>query len=265
MHNQTNNNQGSPLGVNSISENNENVKQGNQKKIKQILIFAGVISAVVFLIMLVYLLYVSRGTMPSEFDPGTASQSSSTQCQEGDSCCHQSLGIICKGRYQMVQSDEKCPSGFKKNGLRCESSLTWCEPIENGRSMTVGDIKYPGYDKGIAIKININDEGLEMLDEYKVVNGYPNYYPGTYEFIAELIDTDNNILGEYGFRDPRLIQAEMGYDGPSSVESIDFTLIVPYFESVSKIKIYQKGGLKLTLYIVSNDSSVNNINKIGHQ
>ena len=49
-------------------------------------------------------------------------------CQEDDNCCISSLKIIKKNNYIIYNNN--CLDGYKKNGLRCQTSLTWCEPIK---------------------------------------------------------------------------------------------------------------------------------------
>jgi len=48
----------------------------------------------------------------------------------GDSCCLSSLKYMKENNYKEADKNYKCPDGFEAGGLRCESSLQWCEPIE---------------------------------------------------------------------------------------------------------------------------------------
>ena len=48
----------------------------------------------------------------------------------GSSCCLSSLKLMEENNYKETDKDYKCPNGFKANGLKCESSLSWCEPIK---------------------------------------------------------------------------------------------------------------------------------------
>ena len=48
----------------------------------------------------------------------------------GDSCCLSSLKFMKENNYKEADENYKCPNGFKASGLKCESSLGWCDPIE---------------------------------------------------------------------------------------------------------------------------------------
>ena len=48
----------------------------------------------------------------------------------GSSCCLASLKHMKKNNYKEAEKNGKCPSGFKANGLKCESLYGWCEPIK---------------------------------------------------------------------------------------------------------------------------------------
>jgi len=41
-----------------------------------------------------------------------------------------SLKVMRENNYKEADENYKCPNGFKTSGLRCESSLSWCEPKE---------------------------------------------------------------------------------------------------------------------------------------
>ncbi|MEA2098188.1 MAG: hypothetical protein U9P70_03900, partial [Patescibacteria group bacterium] len=48
----------------------------------------------------------------------------------GNSCCLSSFKYMKENNYKEADENYKCPDGFKAGGLRCESSLNWCEPIK---------------------------------------------------------------------------------------------------------------------------------------
>jgi len=48
----------------------------------------------------------------------------------GNNCCLSSFKTMRDNNYKEAGKDYKCPNGFKLGGLRCISSLKWCEPIK---------------------------------------------------------------------------------------------------------------------------------------
>ena len=55
----------------------------------------------------------------------------SQQCstQPASSCCLASINTMSEGGFELA-TGSSCPAGFKSNILKCEDSLTWCEPAE---------------------------------------------------------------------------------------------------------------------------------------
>lgn len=107
-------------------------------------------------------------------------------------------------------------------------------------------IVYPEIFKGILMELNIENDKLTLL-ESQIVNGYPNYLPGAYEFIAKEYSSNEELLGEYGFSDPRIIQAERGYTGPTWLDNVNFTLIIPYFGNGETVDVYSSNKLILSV------------------
>jgi len=114
--------------------------------------------------------------------------------------------------------------------------------------MKVERIVYPDISKGIWLKININNNKFTLLN-YEIVDGYPDYLSGSYPFVARIFSYDGKLLGEYGFGDPRIIQAEQGYTGPTWLDNVNFTLILPYFNNSKNINIYSATKLMLSVDI----------------
>ena len=87
----------------------------------------------------------------------------------GSSCCLSSLKIMRANNYEEADKDGKCPNRFKADELRCESSLSWCEPIEKDCAKAGEIINHPaGYSKNLPDKCC---EGLEELSAYRIENG----------------------------------------------------------------------------------------------
>ena len=128
------------------------------------------------------------------------------------------------------------------------------EPIitdDSGR-VVVEEINYPSEFKGVLMELHIVDNQITLLSEPEIVDGYPNYLPGAYDYLARIISTSEEILGEYGFDEQRRIQGEMGYQGPTWLEELDFTLILPYFKNSSRIDIFSTTDLMLSIGLEKN-------------
>jgi len=115
--------------------------------------------------------------------------------------------------------------------------------------MKVERIVYPDVFKGILLEINIANNKFTLLNYEIVDSGYPDYLPGSYPFVARIFSSDGNLLGEYGFGDPRIVQAEQGYTGPTWLDNVNFTLTLPYFNNSKIVKIYSATKLMLSVDI----------------
>ncbi len=119
---------------------------------------------------------------------------------------------------------------------------------DSGR-IVVAEIKYPSEFKGVLMELHIEGDQMSILSKPEIANGYPNYFSGSYDFMARVISFNGDILEEYGFSDPRVILGEQGYQGPTWLDSVDFTLIIPYFEDTQKINIFSPTKLMLSVNI----------------
>ena len=113
-------------------------------------------------------------------------------------------------------------------------------------TMYVERIVYPEVFKGVLLELNIENDKLTLF-ESQIVNGYPNYLPGSYDFVARIYSFDEELLGEYGFGDPRIILGEQGYKGPTWLNNVNFTLIIPYFDDGEIVNIYSSNKLILSI------------------
>ena len=101
--------------------------------------------------------------------------------------------------------------------------------------------------KGILMELNISGNNkIVLLSKPKIVSSHPDYLPGGYKFAAKVLSSNGNILGEYGFRDPRIKFCEIGADCTPLDES-KFTLIIPYWEESKSVDIYSGNGLMLSI------------------
>ncbi len=105
--------------------------------------------------------------------------------------------------------------------------------------------------KSIWLKVQVSADVFSLVDESFVVEASPNYFPGKHEFVAKVFSNGGALVGEYGIGDPRRIQAESGYSGPTWLDTANFQLIVPYFESCGRVDLIESatGSVKLSVDI----------------
>lgn len=119
---------------------------------------------------------------------------------------------------------------------------------DQGR-VVVETVNYPKENKGIFMRLNITNDKITLLSKPEIVDGYPNSLPGSYTFLARVISSSSDVLGEYGFGDPRIILGEQGYQGPTWIDNVDFTLVVPYFEGAQRVEVFSATKLMLSIDI----------------
>lgn len=91
----------------------------------------------VVLLIAVYIMRVSATPQAEIAKLPEQYQALGQQCLEAGSfnCCMASVRAMAQGGYQQAGEfksidDEGCPSGFRRNILRCGDSFAWCEPVE---------------------------------------------------------------------------------------------------------------------------------------
>jgi len=110
-------------------------------------------------------------------------------------------------------------------------------------------------EKSISLYLNINNNQLTLLESEISESAPPNYSLGNYPFRAEIVSLTGEVLGEYGFSDPRVILGEIGYQGPTWIDNVDFPLILPYFHNAKTINIYNSADELLLSVDVSQYAS----------
>ncbi|MEA2065107.1 MAG: hypothetical protein U9O66_02315, partial [Patescibacteria group bacterium] len=88
--------------------------------------------------------------------------------------------------YKEADENYKCPDGFKAGGLRCESSLNWCEPIKELN--IIGDYRY---------------RITSMCSQ-----NCGRYYIGSYELVDELENVEGINKREVVFATGDVIEIE---------------------------------------------------------
>jgi len=109
----------------------------------------------------------------------------------------------------------------------------------------------PLAEKSIWLNLQVSDDVFTLVDESFVVDSPPNYLPGTRDFVLKVFSNGGALLGEYGINDPRRIVAESDYTGPTWLDSANFQLVVPYFDSCGRVDLieFMTGNVKLSVDI----------------
>ncbi|MEM4203660.1 MAG: carboxypeptidase regulatory-like domain-containing protein [Candidatus Methanomethylicaceae archaeon] len=92
------------------------------------------------------------------------------------------------------------------------------------------------------LNLSVSDSGFAVNQIARLKDSPPTQPLGMYDYRARFISFDGQILGEFGFSDPRHIYAESGYIGPTYLPSATFSLNLPYFYNASTIQIYTLNG-----------------------
>lgn len=111
----------------------------------------------------------------------------------------------------------------------------------------------PSQEKSITLNLNISEGGVFELNSNFVISSSPNYLQDNYSHAARIFSNNGSLIGEFGFFDPRLIEAEIGYSGPAMLESANFILTIPYFKTIGSADIVDKETEQLLLFIDLND------------
>jgi hypothetical protein len=97
----------------------------------------------------------------------------------------------------------------------------------------------PQPEKSIWLNLEVSADEFHLIDDSYIIDSPPNYLSGTHDFTAKVFSASGELLGEYGFNDPRRIMAELGYDGPTWLDSTDFQLILPYFNLGARVDLIE--------------------------
>ena len=120
-------------------------------------------------------------------------------------------------------------------GVASERRINW---VFDQLPATSGQSSVPSQERTIILKLNLSESGLVLLDSGFITDSPPNFLPDEHSLIAEVISGSGYLLGEYGFADPRLVEAEFDYTGPGFLSSVDFTLLLPYFSNGEIVEIW---------------------------
>ena len=124
----------------------------------------------------------------------------------GDNCCLASLEKIKKNNYAQFNPESDCAAGYGVNRLNCETSLSWCEPVE--QDYEEGDrcslIPSPGPCEAAIEKFYFNAEtgkcqafywgGCEGTVPFESLEECGQACEAEYEAASEGVDADNDGL-----------------------------------------------------------------------
>jgi len=87
---------------------------------------------------------------------------------DGSSCCLSSLKYMKENNYKEANKDHSCPDGFKASGLKCITSLSWCEPIKEENCAKSGEFANPEELKGKTKYLDNCCPGLKKLNVFEI-------------------------------------------------------------------------------------------------
>jgi len=97
--------------------------------------------------------------------------------------------------------------------------------------------------KSISLKVTFNEDGIILKDTGFIVATAPQYLYGDANSLITSFNDVGEQLGSFPFKDPRIVQAESDYSGPSNYESIDVNIIIPYFSNIASANITNQDDL----------------------
>jgi hypothetical protein len=106
-------------------------------------------------------------------------------------------------------------------------------------------------EKSIVLKLEISDSGVFLNESNFTISASPNYIRGynSYEtsHSVNIYSESGILLGTYDFADGRLVDAEMGYAGPTEYDNANLTLIIPYFNNIGSAQILDNASGQIVL------------------
>jgi hypothetical protein len=169
--------------------------------------------------------------MPNVWDTQADCTTDTTNEGWTDMTCGTQAFTTCKGdwwklgtiEYIMEDGDHFVNGWGRPAARRIDWWLT--QPWSGGS----GAGPSPEAEKSIWMSLHVSGGVFSLVDQSYIVDSPPDYLPGEYEFTAKVYSASGVLLGEYGIKDPRIVQAESDYAGPALRDDVEFELIVPYF------------------------------------
>lgn len=120
----------------------------------------------------------------------------------------------------------------------------------------------PSGERCIILELNINDSAITLIKKKFVASQPPQFIPVYDGLTAKMYHPSGNMQAEFGFADPRsaCAGAELGGTGSSTLESVDFTLILPYFNHLGMAQIVDTTGALPMLTVDLTDFATTTVN-----
>lgn len=121
--------------------------------------------------------------------------------------------------------------------VACCVLLSGCAVAENAQS---GE-----YTKAVVIELNIKG-GIITERGSHVVYGFPPDNIANIDFRVELEGEDASVLKTLGIEDPRILYYD---DSAELVDDVDFSIIVPFYEDLKRVNVYEGTTNKLMISV----------------
>jgi len=109
-------------------------------------------------------------------------------------------------------------------------------------STMAGVLAVPLQSNTTQLNLTLSDSGFVVNQIRRVRDVPPNQLTGSYAYRARLLSFGGQVLGEFGFGNPRYIYAEEGYPYPTYLSTASFALHLPYYYDAKTVQIYDAGG-----------------------
>jgi len=122
-------------------------------------------------------------------------------------------------------------------------------------SAMAGMLAVPLQSNTTQLNLTLSESGFTVNQIGRVRDVPPNQLTGSYAYRARFLSFEGQVLGEFGFGDPRYIYAEQGYPYPVYSSTVNFTLNLPYYYDARTIQIYDASGTLLRTIDISSIAS----------
>ncbi|MBI4321997.1 MAG: carboxypeptidase regulatory-like domain-containing protein [Chloroflexi bacterium] len=105
------------------------------------------------------------------------------------------------------------------------------------------------------LNLTLSDSGFSVNRTARVKDAPPNQLDDGTDYVARLLSSADQVLGEFAFGNPRYIYGEPGYTGPTYLSSATFALNLPYYHNASTVKIFNSAGALLSTISIASLAS----------
>lgn len=103
--------------------------------------------------------------------------------------------------------------------------------------------------KSMWLDMHVSGGVFSLLKESYVVESPPSNLPVEGSFTVKVLSNGDAVLKRFAMHDPRIVQGEPGYVGPTWRDTANFQLVVPYFKSCERVDVIEAatGDVKLSV------------------